>query len=283
MDIFWFLSSSRTSQAVSMPVVTAEWCRKIDPQLPSEVWNDSQSAFSHPYCHDNIFPIMWHLWLYGEGHCGVHSWGAWVIGLCMVGKWLVSGYHRKLWSSPCFQRPDRCTWRALLTCSFSGTGSYMGHITPLWVHKLLPWPQGEQRQEQDSCAGCWGLMAVRNLLCSWMPKARSRESSACGTTETIKFVENKDPERARNWCWEREWTETVGNSGCIWTGVLRCVPGSGHRDIRQEPAGRHYRSPFVVGFSLHWSRGSRVLSTYPGGDTSNVHVGPGTGVCSKTA
>lgn len=268
-----------------MPVVTAQWCRKIDPQLPQ--WGlerfpicifASLLPWQYIPYYVTLMVIWWGaLWcaqLRGMSSRSLHGWEV---------KWLVSGYHRKLWSSPCFHRPSRCTWRVLLTCSFSGTGSYIGHITPLWVHKLLPWPRGEQRQEQDSCAGCWGLMAVRNLLCSWMPKARSRESSACGTTETIKFVENKDPERARNWCWEREWTETVGNSGCIWTGMLRCVPGSGHLDIRQEPAGRHYRSPFVVGFSLHWSRGIRVLSTCPGGDASNVHMGPGTGVCSKTA
>lgn len=80
---------------------------------------------------------------------------------------------------------------------------------------------------------------MRNLFCSWIPKARSRESSACRITERIQFVENKDPETARNWCWEREWGETVGNLGCMQTGMPRCVPGSGLLDNRLKPAGSH--------------------------------------------
>lgn len=45
----------------------------------------------------------------------------------------------------------------------------------------------------------WGLTEVRHSLCRWMAKAESRESSTGWTRETISFVENKDPERAKNW------------------------------------------------------------------------------------
>ena len=146
-----------------------------------------------------MYPLLCDIYGYMvRGIVACTAEGQWEVGLSMVGKWLVSGCRRKLWSSPCFQHPGRCTWQDLLTCSFLCTGSYIGCITPLWVHQLLLSPQGEWRQEPDSCAGCWELTAVRNLLCNWMPEARSREYNACRTTEKMQSVENKDPERARN-------------------------------------------------------------------------------------
>lgn len=91
-------------------------------------------------------------------------------------------------------------------------------------------------------------------------------------------MDNKELERPRNQGQETKWGETVGNTQCMWTGMLQYGP-----DMRQEPAGSHYSSPYVVGLSLPGSRDSRVQSTHSGGEVAFVHVGMAILKCSPVA
>lgn len=145
---------------------------------------------------------------------------------------IVSDCQRSLWPFPCSQHPGRGTGEGVLMCSFrtlSLTQAASPHSDPT---SFCPDLETESSCEWESCAGCWGLIAVRNHLCIWMLSARSRESRVQRVTETISFMETKDPKRVRNMCWEREWGQTGGNSGCIWAALLRCAPGSNLTDIK---------------------------------------------------